>query len=175
MEWRQIPAGQLGNIKTLHDSVGADDIPDGVGSYLVNDEVAESLVELTRQKCKSALGMPDDMIPDPAGVGFCGYASAIVKKFMTLNGRTANIVCVQIGGREHFFVVASRPGSGYYFVVDLTSSQFTNGPQFVATDIYGIYTVAGTAEHGGEHLVDAYKMALGSKGLKQANKEGALW
>ena len=175
MEWRTIPAGQLGNIKTLHDSVSAGDIPDGVGSYLVNDQVAASLVELTRQKCKSALGMPDDMIPDPAGVGFCGYASAIVKKFMTLNGRAANIVCVKIGGREHFFVIASHRGSGYYFVVDLTSSQFTNGPQFVAADIYGIEKVAGTAEHGGERLVDGYKMALSSKGLKKAQKKGALW
>lgn len=173
MEWRKIPAGQLGNIKTLHDSVNADDVPDGVGSYLVNDQVAASLVELTRQKCKSALGMPDNMIPDPAGVGFCGYASAIVKKFMSLKGYTANVVCVKFVNVEHFFVVVSR--ASYYFVVDLTSSQFTDGPQFVATDIYGIEKVAGEAQHGGERLVDGYKMALSSKGLKKAQKAGALW
>ncbi len=175
MEWRTIPAGQLGNIKTLYENVKADDIPDGVGAYLVNDQVAASLVELTRQKCKSALKMPDEMIPDPAGVGFCGYASAIVKKFMTLKGHTANIVCVKYVNVEHFFVVVSRANTDYYFVVDLTSSQFTDGPEFVATDVYGIEKVAGKANHGGERLVDGYKMALTSKGLKKAKKEGALW
>jgi len=177
MEWRKIPNGQLNNIKALYEGSSVGLFPKTSGPYYVGQTNYEALQANAVYQAKL-------VFKDYGGVavkgevtepGMCSYCSALVRKFIDINGGTANVVCVTTGGNEHFFVTALTPGN-IRFVVDLTCAQFPNGPDYVVCDAYGVEkNVPAAAKMGGESLRLAYKMAIADSGLKKAKKAGAMY
>ena len=136
---------------SLFNATRASDLPDSMGAWGINNNVWQSLIDLTYRNCR-ALSIP----VTPKGLqGMCIWASVVaakfyVHKFAYINSR---VIRVNDGGDHYFVSVRSHAVAG---ICDITCNQF-GGPDFITGSLRDVKGPAQRVKNkGGASLYDAY-------------------